>query len=81
MLSFLYKPQEDINYDFVAGAYLFASLVAVALYSMENFFDVKQVEGFYLIFAPFLPCLVWGLVMRSVWHAERRQKAKADKAD
>jgi len=44
MLSFLYKPQPDINYDFVAGAYLVATLLGLGLFGLEHFADVKQVR-------------------------------------
>jgi len=39
------------------------------------------VEGFYLIFAPFLPCLFWGLFMRAKWKAQVQAEAKATKSD
>lgn len=30
-------------------------------------FSVQAVEGAWIVFAPFLPCLVWALAIRSQW--------------
>ncbi len=33
-------------------------------------FQVEAVEGSWVVFAPFLPCLAWSLAMRSKWLSE-----------
>ena len=30
----------------------------------------RQIEGLYLVFVPFFPCLLWSLVVRSRWVAD-----------
>lgn len=39
----------------------------------------KGMEGMYLIFVPFVPCLLWGLVVRYYWMKEN--KVSQDKKD
>ena len=68
----LLTPSDDINYNFVAGAYFFASLLCGALYLGQRLGPEKDnpVEGFWIIFAPFVPCLVWALLIRAKWLAK-----------
>lgn len=70
-MSLFVRPQEDINYNFILGAYAVATAIGVLFFVLEKHFEVSQVEGFYLVFAPFAPCLLWSVYMRSRWLRER----------
>lgn len=103
------RPRPEIDYNFVAGAYLVGSLLALIFYVSEKIFlvtllsgdtsaadnstggDAKAaseplvggsneegkgeewkefasgMEGMYVIFAVFLPCFLWSLVVRHFW--------------
>ncbi|KDO17482.1 hypothetical protein SPRG_16907 [Saprolegnia parasitica CBS 223.65] len=61
----LFAPAETINYDFVAGMYGLFTLLALVLYVLQHYTDA--VEGFYIVMAPFAPCLLWSLVVRRNW--------------
>lgn len=65
----LLTPSPAINYNFVAGVYGFFSLLAVVLAVAHHY--SSQVEGFYIVLAPFVPCFLWSLVVRSQWLAQR----------
>ena len=61
----IFTPSPTINYNFIAGVYAFfaalcALLLVVHLYS-------SQLEGFYVVLVPFVPCFVWSLVVRHRW--------------
>eukprot|EP00903_Cladosiphon_okamuranus_P014810 g13716.t1 len=62
-------PSLGINYNFVAGAYLVCSVIFGVLLCLDKQFHVEAVEGGWVVFAPFLPCLAWALAMRSKWLA------------
>ncbi|CAN0232094.1 unnamed protein product, partial [Ectocarpus sp. 6 AP-2014] len=62
-------PSPGINYNFVAGSYLLCSLILVVLLALDKFLHVEAVEGSWVVFAPFFPCLAWALVIRSKWLA------------
>eukprot|EP01041_Mallomonas_annulata_P008143 gene8143-16736_t len=64
MLEFLYKPVPDISYDFVAAVYFVASIICGVLLALEIGFAIDQVKGFWIVFCPFIPSLLWALYMR-----------------
>jgi hypothetical protein len=64
----------QINYNFVAGCYAVASFIFFVLLALEKILKVPQVEGFWIVFAPFCPCLAWALVVRSRWLALKSKK-------
>jgi len=66
----------QINYNFVAGMYFFASVLFLILAVLDKVIMVHQVEGFYIIFSPFLPCLLWSLVVRSKWLKQEKSKTE-----
>jgi len=63
-LSFLYKPEEDINYTFILSAYGVCTLLSAVLYFVEKFLLVDAVRGYWIVFAPFVVMLPWAFVMR-----------------
>ena len=67
------SPSKDINYNFVAGMYALATLILVLLLVLDKVLQVTQVAGFYIIFAPFAPCLLWSLFVRSRWLADKAE--------
>ncbi|ETV84589.1 hypothetical protein H257_03755 [Aphanomyces astaci] len=62
------SPVDTINYNFVAGVYGLCTVLFVLLLVIQRYTD--SVEGFYIVFAPFLPCLLWSLVVRRNWLAK-----------
>jgi hypothetical protein len=70
----------EINYNFVTGMYAIASLIFVVLIVLDKVVVVPQVEGFWIIFAPFIPCLLVSLPLRSRW-LKRRTEEVAQKKD
>ncbi|CAK5145438.1 unnamed protein product [Aphanomyces euteiches] len=75
----IFEPAETINYNFVSGAYAACSLIFVILLIAHQYTD--QVEGFYIVFAPFVPCLLWSLVVRKNWLAKQAEAVKETKKD
>ncbi|GLE04809.1 hypothetical protein PINS_up013788 [Pythium insidiosum] len=71
MLSALLTPSPTINYNFVVGVYAFFAALCVLLFALQ--YVTSSVEGFYVVVAPFLPCLVWSLIVRSRWLRERKE--------
>lgn len=65
-MNFLYKPQEDVSYDFIASMYSIGVVICVVLAVLDLGFHIEEVKGFWIIFAPFSICLLWALVMRSL---------------
>lgn len=65
MTTWLSEPLEGINYDFICGCYAFASVLCIILGGFHHFMDMGK--GYFLIFAPFLPALLWSLRLRSKW--------------
>ncbi|KAJ1457477.1 hypothetical protein M885DRAFT_515045 [Pelagophyceae sp. CCMP2097] len=71
-------PVEGINYNFVMGMYV-ASLALGALFCVLEFvLAIEAVQGFYLIFSPFVPASLWCFFVRRNWLAGRSDKAKAE---
>ena len=77
MLSFLTTPADGINYNFVTGTYAAAVAVFGVLLGLDKMAKVPQVEGFWIIFLPFIPCLAWSLIIRGRW----LQQQKLSKSD
>ncbi|CAM9708572.1 unnamed protein product, partial [Chrysoparadoxa australica] len=75
----IFGVSEGINYNFVSGAYLCCCLILAALLVLEKQFEVEEVKGTWLVFAPFAPCLLWSLVVRSNWISQRAAEPKDKK--
>uniref|UniRef100_A0A7S1ZN45 Uncharacterized protein n=1 Tax=Ditylum brightwellii TaxID=49249 RepID=A0A7S1ZN45_9STRA len=95
-ITSLVEPTPDVNYDFVSGAYLAGSILALIFYSVQLFCSdqtndaasdesksddghlsletmkelAESLEGIYLIFIPFIPCLLWSLIVRAKWKGQ-----------
>jgi len=77
IFALIFDPSPSINYDFVAGSYLVASLVCLALAVASLFFEVSSVKGWWIALAPFPPSFLWSLVVRSRWQAGLKATAKS----
>mmetsp|Transcript_29581 Transcript_29581/g.50964 ORF Transcript_29581/g.50964 Transcript_29581/m.50964 type:complete len:85 (-) Transcript_29581:2-256(-) len=71
MIGRIFTPSEGINYNFVTGMYAIATFILVVLVILDKVVQVSQVSGFYIIFMPFAPCLLWSCIVRARWLAER----------
>ncbi|CEG42855.1 uncharacterized protein PHALS_14664 [Plasmopara halstedii] len=58
-------PSPAINYTFVAGVYAFFTVLCAVLLVLH--FYTPQVEGFYVVLVPFVPCFFWSLAVRHRW--------------
>jgi hypothetical protein len=77
----LLSPSKDINYNFVVGVYLAASVLCVLFYLGEVLGPEKDnpVQGWWIIFSPFLPCLLWATALRSQWLAAEKAETVVKK--
>lgn len=76
-LGFLTQPNPDINYDVIVAAYAVCCGLCAILYAAERFVfssdrdgtdfiaeNRESLKGLYIIFTPFLPCLLWAAAVR-----------------
>jgi hypothetical protein len=74
------KPSLDVDYRLVSAVYLVGSAIFVLLYVFiegrdDNSAFQKSLQGSYVIFAPFLPCFLWSLIVLY----NQRQAGEIDK--
>ena len=74
----LFRPQEDVNYDFVAGGYGIFIAIGLILYVVSSYSD--SVEGFWVIFCPFVPCFLLSLPVRAEWRRQNADSINAKKS-
>lgn len=77
-LSFLYLPEETINYSFILASYGVCSLVCFALYLLEKVVLVEAIKGWWIVFAPFVLMTPWALWMRMRAESLEKLKKKSD---
>ena len=63
--------------SFIYYCYSACSAIFAVLAVADLQFKVESVKGFYIIFAPFLPCWVWCVVLKAA--AARKAALKAKK--
>ena len=80
MLAALTEPTAGINYDVIALVQVAGALLAVLLAAL-HFAGISEVEGFFVIFTPFVPSLAWVLLVRSKWKAKLAAESKSAKSD
>jgi hypothetical protein len=78
MFEFLYRPQEDVSYDFIASMYAIGAVIAIILAGLDLGLHLEEVKGFWIIFAPFTVCLLWALLMRQLGKNKVSQTKKDD---
>ena len=59
MLEFLWKPQTDINYNFIAISFAIAFVIGLVLYVLDIIYAIEAVHGYWIVFVPYAPCLLW----------------------
>jgi hypothetical protein len=64
MLEFFTRRQPDINYDFILNVYLVAVALCFALFVSDKFLHIDDIQGFWVVLSPFIPCLIWVLLMK-----------------
>ncbi len=79
MLDFLTTPHKDINYNFIFYSYLVLALLCGVLFGVEKSLDIEQLRGYYVIFTPFPPLLLWAIWMKSKSSANNISSAEIEK--
>ncbi|TDH70582.1 hypothetical protein CCR75_005528 [Bremia lactucae] len=74
----IFTPSPAINYSFVTGVYLFCTVLCAILSIMHHY--TPQVEGFYIVLVPFVPCFFWSVVVRHNWLKVKDCSVDADEA-
>lgn len=74
MLSFLWKPRDDVSYDFIMIAYMIFSVISLVLVVCDRVLSVEALSGSWIVTAPFIPCLIWSIYMRNVKKLTERAK-------
>jgi hypothetical protein len=65
MLQKLLTPRAGVNYDAVFKMYVFGTGLFLLFVVLQYVVQAGEtVEGFWVIFAPFLPCAAWAQVVR-----------------
>ena len=78
MLEFVYRPQESISYTFILISYVICSVLCLLLLGLEYGVHVDSVKGYWVVFAPFLPCVVWAAAMKSQADKVKNDKPKLE---
>ena len=68
-MEWILKPNPDLDYTFLTAVYGIGFLIGIVILVLEKgeYQDVQFPEGSYIIFMPFAPCLLWGIIVRSRW--------------
>jgi membrane protein DedA with SNARE-associated domain len=81
LFSWIIQWDPDLNYRAISVVYAVACVGAVFLYVGETFGSLPQTQwtsslnGLYMVFVPYVPCLIWMLLIRTV----RRRKTLDNK--
>ena len=81
MLRWLFKPQDNINYNFVFYSYLISTTLGISLMLSEAF-GAGGVEyssyfkGLWIVFAPYFPMLVWVIYIKAAMRASELKRKK-----
>lgn len=68
----LFQRDPDLNYTWISVVYSIASVVAAFMYCIENYGSrpqknwVAQMNGMYIAFVPYVPCLLWIIVLQII---------------
>lgn len=77
-LSFLWRPEADINYNFILGAYVVCSLICGLLFVADRLSLLEAIRGYWIVFAPFIVMTPWAVFMqrkaRKVFGAAKEKK-------
>lgn len=64
MLDFLTTRQPDISYDFIFIVYSVAVALCLVLLVLDKVLLISDVQGFWVVLTPFIPCLLWVMVIK-----------------
>ncbi len=78
-MDFITTPHKDINYNFIFYSYFVLGLVCLALYGIDKTANIEQLKGYYIIFTPFPPLLIWAYWMKSKATEMKAAVADTDK--
>ena len=67
LMDWLLTPQPGVNYNVICILQAVGSLVCVLLAVAQFILKMEMTNGWFLIFAPFLPTLFWQYNVRSRW--------------
>ena len=80
-MSFLFRPDPDLNYFVIAICFAVFTVAAIALYAAEGSGALGgALSGWWLIPAPAAPGLVWVVLMHVLQTRAAAARAKAAKA-
>lgn len=76
LFSMLYEPDERLSYSFLLLGYASFSALGLLLFILEKFvvFEELDGKGYWLIFTPFVPCLLWSYLMNRAAQAKNKVK-------
>lgn len=92
MMKSIFKPKPDINYNVIALLYGIGSVLSLFFLCLEKYLgsermkdyelvkeNIEYIEGIYVIFCPFIPCLFWSLIVRAkAMNGVVSEKSKSD---
>jgi hypothetical protein len=67
MFRWIFQRDPDLNYKWISAIYLLAGLASTGFYALEKYGSrpqnkwVANLNGVYIVFAPYYPCLLWVL--------------------
>lgn len=84
LISFLTSPSESISFSVVSWMYFSCCCLCLFFYLLEKFLtslnkdhwaydNLDQIKGIYVIFVPFLPCLLWSLIMARIQGGKKKE--------
>ena len=71
--SWIFQWDSDLNYQGISVVYAVACVVAVSLFAGETYGSLPQsqwtsnLNGVYIVFAPYVPCLLWMLLIQALY--------------
>ena len=76
MLEILYKPNSNVNYNFISNVYLLFTTLGIFLYILEVFLKFEIAKGIWIVFIPFVPTLIWSIIIKSSINSSQDFKNK-----
>jgi len=76
MMGWMFRWDSDLNYNVILIIYSLASTVAIVLYFGEQHYThfstqlgtwMTNLKGVYMVFVPYIPCLLWVLITRKAY--------------
>jgi hypothetical protein len=64
MFEFLFNIQENTSYSFIFYCYLICTSILLILIILDICLSIEIVQGFWIIFFPFIPLLIWAYIMK-----------------